>query len=149
MNAGAGMEDEYAAALADIIRTVPPVEIVGEAGDVVLWHQRSESPFERASTSHEATAQPLLTVWRGRRGMCWCCAVVHSGGVNRTADRPAALGGPAIRVVVACDFQKDGLTLIEGPQTKPGPNHWWWVHARQFEEDRFLDADHMWEDWGI
>jgi len=81
--------------------------------------------------------------------MSWCCAVVHSGGVNRTADRPAALGGPAIRVVVACDFQKDGLTLIEGPTTKPGPNHWWWVHARQFEEDRFLDADHMWEDWGI
>ena len=75
--------------------------------------------------------------------------MVHSGGVNRTADRPAALGGPAIRVVVACDFQKDGLTLIEGPTTKPGPNHWWWVHARQFEEDRFLDADHMWEDWGI
>ena len=96
--------------------------------------------------THEATAQPLLIV---RRGMCWCCAVVHSGGVNRTADRPAALGGPAIRVVVACDFQKDGLTLIEGPQTKPGPNHWWWVHARQFEEDRFLDAEHMWEDWGI
>ena len=66
------MEDEYAAALADIIRTVSPVEIVGEAGDVVLWHQRSEPPFERASTSDEATAQPLLTVRRGMGVAQWC-----------------------------------------------------------------------------
>ena len=79
------MEDEYAAAMADIIRTVAPVEIVGEAGDVVLWHQRSESPFERASTKPQShsTASPDRAVWR--------VLVLRSGALGRREPhrRPA------------------------------------------------------------
>ena len=73
--------------------------------------------------------------------------MVHSGGVNRTSDRLPAEGGPAVRMVVPCDFQRAGLTLIEDDLSNPGPNYQWWVDTRQFAEDNFHED--QWADWGI
>jgi hypothetical protein len=107
--------------------------------------------------SRTAYTAELDTILRGVRpveitgcagDVCfWHHRMVHSGGVNRTADRRGDEGGPVVRMVVPVDFQKDGLTLVEGPTSNPGPNHQWWVHTRQFEEDR-RQAD-MWATWGI
>ena len=78
-----------------------------------------------------------------------------------------------VRMVVPCDFQKRGLTLLEDERSNPGPNHqvrghclgqpvlccWeltgvcsasvtqWWVHTRQFAEDAYRED--MWHDWAI
>ena len=57
--------------------------------------------------------------------------MVHSGGVNRSADARWVPEGPQIRMVVPCDFQKEGLTYLESETSNPGPNHQWWVNTRQ------------------
>ena len=103
--------EKYTHEVDTILRTVPPVEICGQPGDVCLWHHR----------------------------------MMHSGGVNRTIERSDAEGGPVVRMIVPCDFQRDGLSLIEDEESNPGPNYQWWVHTRQFKEDCFRED--MWEDW--
>ena len=101
--------------------------------------------------------------------------MVHSGGVNRSADARWVPEGPQIRMVVPCDFQKEGLTYLESETSNPGPNHQWWVNTRQvraiprlhnflrkpsarssltvhraqFAEDTLPTAENMWENWAI
>ena len=75
--------------------------------------------------------------------------MVHSGGVNRSADAAWVPEGPQIRMVVPCDYQKDGLTYLESEESNPGPNRQWWVNTRQFAEDTEPTVENMWANWAI
>ena len=58
-------------------------------------------------TSNPPVACGRLRVYFGSR------LLVITGGVNHSADSEWVPEGPTVRMVVPCDFQKDGLTYLE------------------------------------
>jgi len=71
--------------------------------------------------------------------------MIHSPGINRSAE----LGNPAMRLIVPCDYQQDGLTLYEDPERGPGWERQWWVDTRNHREDLPATPDNMWDDWAF
>ncbi|MDA0711172.1 MAG: phytanoyl-CoA dioxygenase family protein [bacterium] len=81
----------------------------------------------------------------GRAGdvIFWHPRLLHSGGNNLSAgsDRPI------LRVIVPCDYQRDGLDFFDDPIEGPGPNHQWWVDTRNFHSDGLPTAANIWDGW--
>jgi len=73
----------------------------------------------------------------------WHPRLLHSPGINHSAD----FDRPVLRVIVPCDYQKDGRTFFDDLVYGPGPNHQWWIDARNFREDVPPTADNMWDGW--
>lgn len=75
----------------------------------------------------------------------WHPRLIHSSGINLSSD----FGEPAVRFIVPCDFQRDGLTYFDVLDRGPGPNHQWWVDTRNFREDVPPTEDNVWDAWAI
>lgn len=108
---GPDHSEAYAQARDDVLRKVTPVELSGQAGDVIFWHPR----------------------------------LMHSGGINRSAS----LERPVLRLIVPCDYQRDGFTFFDDLVDGPGPSHQWWVDTRNFREDVLPTPDNIWEGWAF
>eukprot|EP01043_Picozoa_sp_COSAG02_P035071 COSAG02_NODE_2489_length_8698_cov_6.406443_5_plen_180_part_00 len=146
-----GQQQAYDKEIEEVRNTVIPVEIVGKAGDVCFWvrvHIHLCLDFDDVLDSLPIRSRRTPRLALGR-----ACAqhhrMVHSGGVNRSADPAWVPEGPQVRMVVPCDYQKDGLTYLESEESNPGPNHQWWVNTRQFAEDTEPTAENMWDNWAI
>jgi hypothetical protein len=108
---GPDHSEAYAQARDDVLRNVTPVELSGQAGDVIFWHPR----------------------------------LMHSGGINRSAS----LERPVLRLIVPCDYQRDGFTFFDDLVDGPGPSHQWWVDTRNFREDVPPTPDNIWDGWAF
>ena len=95
------------------LRDIAPLEITGNAGDVVFWHPR----------------------------------VLHSAGVNHSAEAPASR--PSVRLVVPCDYGRAGLRYFDDDEYGPGEKYQWWVDTRNFREDVPATADNIWNGWAV
>ena len=73
----------------------------------------------------------------------WHPRLLHSGGINRSADHDR----PVLRLIVPCDYQRDGVTFFDDPVDGPGQNHQWWVDTRNFREDVPPTTDNIWHGW--
>ena len=103
--------EAYAQARDDVLRKTTPVELSGQAGDVIFWHPH----------------------------------LMHSGGINRSANRDH----PVLRLIVPCDYQRDGFTFFDDLVEGPGPCHQWWVDTRSFKEDPPSTPDNIWSGWAF
>jgi hypothetical protein len=77
--------------------------------------------------------------------MFWHPRALHSAGINRSIES----GHPIVRVIIPCDFQRDGRAYVDDNQYGPGEDYQWWIDARNFKEDDVPTADNMWDDWAI
>jgi len=75
----------------------------------------------------------------------WHPRALHSAGINRSIES----GKPIVRVIIPCDFQRDGRTYVDDKQFGPGEDYQWWIDARNFEEDDAPTTENMWDDWAI
>tara|TARA_Y100000588_G_scaffold395242_1_gene521739 strand:+ start:15360 stop:16349 length:990 start_codon:yes stop_codon:yes gene_type:complete len=75
----------------------------------------------------------------------WHPRLIHSTGVNHSAE----LGRPILRLVVPCDYQRDGRTWFDDDEFGPGAEKQWWIDARNFREDEPATADNMWDAWAF
>jgi hypothetical protein len=75
----------------------------------------------------------------------WHPRALHSAGINRSIES----GKPIVRVIIPCDFQRDGRTYVDDEQFGPGDDYQWWIDARNFEEDDAPTPNNMWDDWAI
>ena len=75
----------------------------------------------------------------------WHPRALHSAGINRSIES----GKPIVRVIIPCDFQRDGRTYVDDKQYGPGEDYQWWIDARNLKEDEVPTADNMWDDWAI
>jgi len=75
----------------------------------------------------------------------WHPRLLHSGGINRSADSER----PILRLIVPCDFQRDGMRFFDDLVEGPGPNHQWWVDTRNFHDDVPPTADNLWDGWAF
>ena len=75
----------------------------------------------------------------------WHPRAVHSAGVNYSADGDH----PTVRVIVPCDYQRDGMTYYDDEEYGPGQKYQWWVDTRNYREDIPTTADNIWSDWAV
>ena len=76
----------------------------------------------------------------------WHPRILHSPGKNDSAID----GNPCIRIVIPCDFQRDGRTFFDDEQYGPGKREQWWVDVHNFTEDKEIPTrDNLWCDWKI
>lgn len=106
---GPNHAEAYAQARDDVLRNTTPLELSGQAGDVIFWHPQ----------------------------------LMHSGGINLSAAREH----PVLRLIVPCDYQRDGFTFFDNLIEGPGPCHQWWVDTRSFQEDVPPTPDNVWDEW--
>lgn len=142
-----------------VVHDIPP-----KGGGFTIWpgshrmlHPHWDSTLgsyissDRADGYNKARDQALKDITpielSGKPGdvIYWHPRLLHSGGINQTAD----LGKPNLRIIVPCDYQKDGFTFFDDPVGGPGPNHQWWVDTRNFREDAPATPDNMWDGWAI
>ncbi len=76
----------------------------------------------------------------------WHPRLLHSAGVNQSFVDG---GEPVVRVVVPCDFQKDGRSYYDDDDVGPGARVQWWVDTRNFREDVAPTPDNVWADWAL
>ena len=108
---GQDRAEAYGQARDQALTDITPIELWGNAGDVIFWHPR----------------------------------LIHSGGINSSATSPK----PVLRLIVPCDYQQDGFTFYDDLIEGPGPNHQWWVDARNFREDIPATPDNIWHNWAF
>ena len=75
----------------------------------------------------------------------WHPRTLHSAGVNYSADGDH----PTVRLVVPCDYQRDGMTYFDDDEYGPGGKYQWWVDTRNYREDVPTTADNIWSGWAI
>ena len=75
----------------------------------------------------------------------WHPRTVHSAGVNYSADGDH----PSVRVIVPCDYQRDGMTYYDDEEFGPGEKYQWWVDTRNYREDVPTTADNIWSGWAV
>ena len=75
----------------------------------------------------------------------WHPQLMHSGGINRSAEREH----PVVRLIVPCDYQREGLTFYDDLINGPGPCHQWWIDTRNFREDVPPTPDNIWDEWAF
>ena len=75
----------------------------------------------------------------------WHPRILHSAGVNYSAE----MGHPRVRIVVPCDFQRDGHTFFPDERYGPGEREQWWVDSRNYREDVPPTPDNLWSDWAL
>lgn len=100
------------------------------------------------SQARDAALQDITPVeFPGNAGdvVFWHPRLIHSSGINHSAD----LGHPAVRFIVPCDYQRDGLSFFDNLDRGPGPNHQWWVDTRNFREDVPPTAENVWDAWAF
>jgi hypothetical protein len=90
----------------------------------------------RNTTPVELSGQPGDVIF-------WHPQLMHSGGINRSAN----LERPVLRLIVPCDYQRDGSTFYDNLVEGPGPCHQWWVDTRSFREDVPPTPDNVWDGW--
>jgi hypothetical protein len=138
-------------------------EVPPHCGGFTVWpgshhilHPHSETTYgSRGADNAEAFAQARDEVLRnitpveftGQAGdvLFWYSRLAHSGGVNYSADHER----PVVRLIVPCDYQRDGFTFFDDPVEGPGPNHQWWVDTRNFREDVPPTPDNIWDGWAF
>ena len=77
----------------------------------------------------------------------WHPRILHSPGKNYSAID----GNPCMRIVIPCDFQKNGRMFFDDDeQYGPGKREQWWVDAYNFTEDKEMPTiDNLWSEWNI
>lgn len=75
----------------------------------------------------------------------WHPRTLHSAGVNYSADG----NRPGVRLVVPCDYQRDGMTYFDDEEYGPGEKYQWWVDTRNYREDVPTTADNIFSGWAI
>lgn len=99
-----------------------------------------------AEARNEAIGDITPVEFPGKSGdvVFWHPRLIHSPGINLSAE----LGKPAVRYVIPCDYQRDGLTLYE-PEWGPNWELQWWVDTRNYREDVPATPDNIWDDWAF
>ncbi len=75
----------------------------------------------------------------------WHPRLIHSTGINHSVE----LGRPILRLVVPCDYQRDGGTWFDDMEFGPGSDRQWWIDTRNFREDVPATADNLWDGWAF
>jgi hypothetical protein len=75
----------------------------------------------------------------------WHPRLIHGPGVNCSADHDH----PAVRYIVPCEYQPDGLISYFNLSHGPAPNRQWWVDTRNFREDVPATPDNVWDRWAF
>lgn len=75
----------------------------------------------------------------------WHPRLLHSAGVNYSAEEK----NPVVRILIPCDYQREGLSYYDDLQYGPGPLYQYWVDTRNFREDVAATRDNMWSNWNI
>ena len=77
----------------------------------------------------------------------WHPRILHSAGKNYSMID----GNPCIRIVIPCDFQKNGRTFFDDDEYYgPGKREQWWVDVRNFTEDYEVPTpENLWSGWNI
>ena len=88
---------------------------------------------------------PVETHGRPGDVIFWHHRLLHSPGINRTADTDT----PRVRVIVPCDYQAGGKTYYDDELFGPGANYQWWLDTRNFREDVPPDETNIWQAWAI
>ena len=139
-------------------------EILPRSGGFTLWpgsHLRlhphwdtvhggviSEARREGFRQSRDTVLRDITPVeFTGHAGdvVFWHPRTMHSAGVNYSADR----GNPTVRLVVPCDYQRDGMTYYDDEEYGPGERYQWWVDTRNYREDVATTTDNIWEGWAV
>ena len=102
-------------------------------------------PYSKARDNVLREIAPVEFSGKAGDVVFWHPRLVHGGGVNRSADRDR----PVVRLVVPCEYQRDGLTPYFNLSHGPAPNRQWWVDTRNFREDVPATADNMWDGWAF
>ena len=91
------------------------------------------------------TVTPVEFVGSAGDVVFWHPRLIHSAGVNYSAETDK----PCIRVVVPCDFQRDGHTFYDEEMYGPSEREMWWIDSRHYREDVPPTPDNIWMDWVI
>lgn len=139
-------------------------EILPRSGGFTLWpgsHLRlhphwdtvhggviSENRRQGFREARDAVLRDITPVeFTGQAGdvVFWHPRTLHSAGVNYSADGDH----PTVRLVVPCDYQRDGMTYFDDEEYGPGEKYQWWVDTRNYREDIPTTADNIWAGWAI
>ena len=103
--------------------------------------------FLHARDRTVSTVAPVECVGSPGDVVFWHPRILHSSGKNYSAID----GSPCIRIVIPCDFQKDGRTFFDDDEHYgPGKREQWWVDAHNFTEDNEVPTpDNLWSEWNI
>lgn len=115
--------------------------------DFVQGTQISDEKREGFRRARDAVLRDIVPVeFTGQAGdvVFWHPRAVHSAGINRTAE-----SSPAVRLIVPCDYQKDGRTYLDDEEFGPGKGFQWWVDTRNIVEDVPATPANMWHDFAI
>ncbi|MDE2722936.1 MAG: phytanoyl-CoA dioxygenase family protein, partial [Gemmatimonadota bacterium] len=102
-------------------------------------------PYSKARDNVLREIAPVEFSGKAGDVVFWHPRLVHGGGVNRSADRDR----PVVRLVVPCEYQRDGMTPYFNLSHGPAPNRQWWVDTRNFREDVPATVDNMWDGWAF
>ena len=102
-------------------------------------------PYSKARDNVLREIAPVEFSGKAGDVVFWHPRLVHGGGVNRSAERDR----PVVRLVVPCEYQRDGMTPYFNLSHGPAPNRQWWVDTRNFREDVPATADNMWDGWAF
>lgn len=111
---------------------------------VQFGNRRNPENEEALTEARESAIRDITPLeFPGKAGdvVFWHPRMIHSPGINRSAE----LGRPAMRYIVPCDFQRDGLTLYDHPDH----GHQWWVDTRNHREDIAPTPDNVWQGWAF
>ena len=139
-------------------------EILPHSGGFTLWpgsHRHlhphwdtvhggviSEDRREGFRQARDAVLRDITPVeFTGQAGdvVIWHPRTLHSAGVNYSADSDR----PCVRVIVPCDYQRDGMTYYDDEEYGPGEKYQWWVDTRNYREDVPATVDNIWAGWAI
>lgn len=109
------------------------------------FDDRVKSKFDEEFTAILKDTVPVEFVGKAGDVVFWHPRLIHSAGVNYSADASM----PRIRYAIPCDFQKSGYTFFDDNDLGPGSNQQWWVDTRHFREDPPPTSTNMWDSWRI
>lgn len=116
--------------------------------DTVFGGQISDARREGFRLERDAILREVTPVeFTGNAGdvVFWHPRLLHSAGVNQSAES----GEPTVRIIVPCDYQRDGLTLFDDDTYGPGSGFQWWVDTRNFREDVAPTPTNLWQQWRL
>ena len=112
-------------------------------GGTIADHRREEFREARDAVLRDIT--PVEFTGQAGDVVLWHPRTLHSAGVNYSADSDH----PSVRLIVPCDYQRDGMTYYDDDEYGPGEKYQWWVDTRNYREDVPTTADNIWEGWAV
>ncbi|NKB99862.1 MAG: hypothetical protein GKR90_15380 [Pseudomonadales bacterium] len=75
----------------------------------------------------------------------WHHRLLHSAGINRTADSSC----PLVRIIVPCGYQRGDKSFFDDEEYGPSEKYQWWIDTRNYREDVAPTGSNLWAEWAI